>query len=287
MNMFSSKMKKMFFVFVFCSPVLEAEVFGAANTATGTVAMAWGQFNDASGNYSTAWGYGSQAEGNHSTSWGFQTAARGTYSTSWGLYNSAFGAYTTAFGLRARAVGNASTAAGVYTEAQAVNSFAIGEYNSIFPDINSTVKDDFDPVFTIGNGSNVNNRSNALTVLRNGLTTINGNLVVSGLISSTSDFRLKSNVTAFESGEDIVMALEPVTYTYTDDEQQKPQIGFIAQDVEYLLPEVVGETREGFKTIDYSKLSAVLVDAVQSLKEENEQLKQALCEINARAGICQ
>jgi hypothetical protein len=44
------------------------------------------------------------------------------------------------------------------------------------------------------------------------------------------------------------------------------QIGFIAQDVETVIPEVVLTDKEGFKSIAYDKLTAVLVEAVKEMK---------------------
>jgi len=47
------------------------------------------------------------------------------------------------------------------------------------------------------------------------------------------------------------------------------QIGLIAQEVELLFPELVSEGPDGFKSVDYSKLTPVLIEAV---KEQQKQI---------------
>lgn len=51
------------------------------------------------------------------------------------------------------------------------------------------------------------------------------------------------------------------------------QIGLVAQDVEKVIPEVVSTNAEGYKSLSYEKLTAVLIEAIKELKVENEQLK--------------
>ena len=51
------------------------------------------------------------------------------------------------------------------------------------------------------------------------------------------------------------------------------QIGLIAQDVEKVLPELVHTDSDGYKSLSYDKLTAVLVEAVKELKAQNEKLQ--------------
>ena len=50
-------------------------------------------------------------------------------------------------------------------------------------------------------------------------------------------------------------------------------MGLIAQDVEKILPEVVSEDNEGYKSIAYSAVIPVLIEAIKELKAENDVLK--------------
>ncbi|WP_353780231.1 tail fiber domain-containing protein [Winogradskyella sp. 3972H.M.0a.05] len=80
--------------------------------------------------------------------------------------NFASGAYTTAFGTATEATGEIATVFGLRTLANAYNSFSIGRYNIGGGDPISWIETD--PLFEIGNGSDGSNRSNALTILKNG-----------------------------------------------------------------------------------------------------------------------
>ena len=198
-------------VFVFLSALSNAEIFGTSTRAQ-LNSIAWGYGSAATAPYAMAGGYASQASGSYSLALGNAVLAANVAATAFGNRTQASGVYSTALGSATLASGNISTATGLFTIANARGSLVTGEFNVEFPDVSPSTLNALDPVFAIGNGSDTNNRSNAFTVLRNGLTSINGNLVVNGLISSISDFRLKSNVTPFESGENIVMALELYLY---------------------------------------------------------------------------
>ena len=51
------------------------------------------------------------------------------------------------------------------------------------------------------------------------------------------------------------------------------QIGLIAQEVKEVLPEVVNSPEEGYSSVNYSRLSAVLIEAVKELRAKNEARK--------------
>jgi hypothetical protein len=97
-----------------------------------------------------------------------------------------------------------------------------------------------------------------------------------------SDARLKTNIAPLANSLDKLAQIRGVSFNWS--EASKPiivqngrkEIGVIAQEVEAVFPELVTALPEGFKTVDYSKLSAVLIEAVKELKAENESLKQRL-----------
>lgn len=80
-------------------------------------------------------------------------------------------------------------------------------------------------------------------------------------------------------------ALEPVYYDW--DQEHYPekdftderQLGIIAQDLEKQFPELVHTDEAGFKTVDYSRLSVVLLKALQEQGEEIEKLKEEMREM--------
>ena len=93
------------------------------------------------------------------------------------------------------------------------------------------------------------------------------------------------------NGLTAVLALHPIYYNWKKDFSDKGfttqrQIGFSAQEIEKHFPEMVQTDSRGYKAVDYSRLTAVLVEAVQEqqkqidgLKAESEELKKLKDEI--------
>lgn len=82
-------------------------------------------------------------------------------------------------------------------------------------------------------------------------------------------------------GLNTVMQLNPVSYFYKADTTNHPEVGFIAQDVQKLIPEVVsgleGDLAKGETLgLSYGNLVPVLTRAIQELKAENDALKAAI-----------
>ena len=135
--------------------------FSRNNALSGTIG--------ATGNLSAAIGYKSTASGINSVSAGPESTASGNSSFTAGNNTVASGNNSTAFGRQTTASGIFATAMGEGTKAESVQSTAIGKYNIGGGDpqnINGT-----DPLFEVGNGTSDTNRSNALTILKNGTIT--------------------------------------------------------------------------------------------------------------------
>ena len=54
------------------------------------------------------------------------------------------------------------------------------------------------------------------------------------------------------------------------------QIGVIAQDVEKIVPEIVSSDENGYKSVDYSKLAPLLIEAVKEQQKQIEELKSEI-----------
>jgi len=115
----------------------------------------------------------------------------------------------------------------------------------------------------------------------------NGDLHADGDVvaysTTISDARLKDNVKPLESSLDKIMNLKGVEYTWNNGSRKgQKDIGFIAQEVEDVIPEIVREKEVLFdedtkyKTVDYEKITAVLVEAVKELKQEIVELKKQI-----------
>lgn len=141
---------------------------GYKTLASGVSSTALGNITIASGTSATALGDYSEASGNYSIATGSFTEASGTASTALGNSTIASGVISTAMGIGSIASGNYSTAIGNYTVASSFSETTVGMYNTGIAPNSSTQWNSNDRLFVIGNGSSYTNRSNALTVLKNG-----------------------------------------------------------------------------------------------------------------------
>ncbi len=96
-----------------------------------------------------------------------------------------------------------------------------------------------------------------------------GNLTVTGTLVESSSRELKTAINPLTPQLDNITKLNPVSYVKKA--TGTPEIGFIAEEVQDILPAAVSE---GAKGVHYSRLTAVLVSAVTELKDIVE--KQAL-----------
>ncbi len=273
--------------------------FGFGTTASGKGSTAFGDDTTASGVYSAAFGHGPTASGDYSAAFGYQTEASGFGAMAFGGSSMALGSYalaagvktessghgSVAFGFNAISSGKYSAVFGLWTEAQALGQLVLGEYNYLYPDVISDTASPHDPIFVVGNGDS-HARSNAMTVFRNGHTVLHNNLTVLGRISTASDERMKHSITPLTNSMDRIRQLSPVSYIANNDDTNKIQIGFIAQEVELTVPEVVHIDQEGNYSVAYGQVTALLTDAVQTLDVENKQLKAALCELKSTLEFC-
>jgi len=101
-----------------------------------------------------------------------------------------------------------------------------------------------------------------------------GNLQIDGTLTESSDQRLKENVNDIENALDKVKNLRGVTYTKKDSGENK--IGLIAQEVEAILPQLVSENDEGYKSVAYTNLTALLIEAIKEQQTQIEQLKKQI-----------
>ena len=109
--------------------------------------------------------------------------------------------------------------------------------------------------------------------------TVLAQLTAAGVWTNASDARYKENIRPLTYGLQEVMQLQPRAYNMMHSKEE--QIGFVAQEVETVLPELVDTTvnsvtKEERMTLSYGQMAAVLVNAIQQLKAELDQLKSEL-----------
>jgi hypothetical protein len=133
-----------------------------------------------------------------------------------------------------------------------------------------------------------NNRVGINTIAPDQTLSVNGNASKTGGGEwvTFSDRRVKSDISLFEDGLDIVMNLNPVKYRYNAlsgyNETEKEFIGFIAQDVEEIAPYMVSifDDSDGpssladKRVLDTSALNQILVNAIQEQQVHIESLEE-------------
>ena len=98
---------------------------------------------------------------------------------------------------------------------------------------------------------------------------INANGASQAAFGTYSDSRLKENIIDLPSQLAKIMALRPVEFDYIESEGGGHQIGFIAQNVQDIYPDLVSEDQRGMLTLtDLNKNDARLIKAIQELKAE-------------------
>jgi len=107
---------------------------------------------------------------------------------------------------------------------------------------------------------------------------VGGNLTANGDVSaanfnSTSDQRIKENIEQITDALDLVLKMRGVRYTLKDSGRE--MIGLIAQEVEQVIPEVVGMMNDELntKTVGYGNIVGLLIEAIRDLQEQINALK--------------
>lgn len=102
----------------------------------------------------------------------------------------------------------------------------------------------------------------------------NGDATLRGFLFNFSDARYKTHVSTIPDALDTVSHLRGVTYEWDQarwpdrDSADGRQIGFIAQEVEKVLPELVYTDADGYKSVSYVNVVPVLVEAVKQQQDQ-------------------
>jgi len=104
---------------------------------------------------------------------------------------------------------------------------------------------------------------------------VTGDFTATGNVTAYSDERLKENIKPIESSVDKVKQLRGVTYDWK--ETGEASVGVIAQEVEAVFPELVVENEE-YKSVDYGRLTSVLIEAIKEQQAQIDELKAKLGE---------
>tara|TARA_B100000929_G_scaffold252688_1_gene213227 strand:+ start:18503 stop:19486 length:984 start_codon:yes stop_codon:yes gene_type:complete len=126
-------------------------------------------------------------------------------------------------------------------------------------------------------------RTQIVSSIIGGLATLAGSVIM-----SVSDARLKEEVAPLEGSLDKVLAIHGVGWEWKNPPGgvfETTPIGFIAQEVESHIPEVVHYDDYGIRRIDYSKLTAVLFEAVKELNSKVGELSGELAQMKGAQDV--
>jgi hypothetical protein len=188
-----------------------------------------------------------------------------------------------ALGIGAAAVGAQTNSYGLFVNAQ---TGATNNYAAVFQ------------------GGNVGIGTTSPTQRLQVGTSGDGTVALANAWNTFSDIRLKRDLAVIPDALDKLLELHGYYYFWKNGSDQTRQIGVVAQEVEKILPELVHTGSDGIKTVDYPKLTAVLIEGTKQLKAEKDseiaqlkaradaaeaeaaQLKQALCSKFPDLGVC-
>jgi hypothetical protein len=135
----------------------------------------------------------------------------------------------------------------------------------------TTTNATFYPTFVSSNSTTTNQAPNVATAFTFNAST---GTLTSTIVTASSDERLKENVRPITGALDLVQQLAGVIFNrigQTDDE-----IGYLAQKVEKILPQVVHTDADGMKSIAYGNIVALLSEAIKEQQAQIEDLKGRL-----------
>ena len=117
------------------------------------------------------------------------------------------------------------------------------------------------------------------TLAVNSTTQINADLNVTGDVTAfySSDERLKDNITPIKDPLAKVLSISGNSFDWNDQSSHNGRdIGVIAQEIEKVLPEIVTTRENGFKAVQYEKITPLLIEAIKELSHKVDDLQQKL-----------
>lgn len=127
----------------------------------------------------------------------------------------------------------------------------------------------------------------------NGNVRVIGNLCATGTIGACSDARFKTDVEQLSHSLDNILKMRGVAYHWKRNEfperrfDENLHVGFIAQEVEQIYPEMVITERDGYKSVDYARLTPVLVEAIKeqqaTIRTMTERIEKVEATLNKLA----
>lgn len=91
-------------------------------------------------------------------------------------------------------------------------------------------------------------------------------------LKTTSDRRLKDNISENNSGLKEILALKPYEYIFKSDKKKTPQVGVIAQDLQKVFPNSVHQSDDGYLHIRWDEMFYAMINAIKTLDKKVVQI---------------
>jgi len=279
--------------------------WGKDTEASGSRSTAWGDGAKASGFQSTSWGVDTEALGSNSTAWGDDTEASGSQSTAWGFsteapsyVETALGRYNTTYSPssnrfwrasdRLFVIGNGVSSSNRNDALVLLKNGNLG-IDLSDPDHRLSVAVTTKPTDEGANGDglgivntgtnnfwNIHMSASWLRFSYNG-SDVGSRINTNGEYIVNSDKRFKTDIATYNKVLAKVLELEVKDYRYKNSSQSQKSIGFIAQDVLPLFPELVSSDEEDdYLGINYSGFSVIAIQAIQEQQQIIEGLENTV-----------
>ena len=99
-----------------------------------------------------------------------------------------------------------------------------------------------------------------------------GDVVIAGDLVLNSDRRLKTDIHSIQNSLDIISTLDGVTFYWKEKTRKTGEhFGFVAQEVEQTLPQLVSQDKIGIKSVNYQSVVPILVNAINELNKNNNK----------------
>lgn len=264
---------------------------GYLTMASGFCSHAEGYNTTASGAYSHAEGQGTIASGGSSHAGGLGTIADVNHVTAIGQYNEncASGDLLVIGNGTQSNASSRSNAFSVNSDDNKKVTITIGDQitltsykrgengiGAIQADENLTITSD-GPLDIQGSDSPINIQGyNGVNVYCD--ITVTGEVHASGGFYDESDIRKKDilSTISLEKSYELLDKCQEIIYTLKEDPNKKEQLGMIAQEVEEFFPEIVSTDNNGFKSLDYARLSVICLRLIKDIVEQIKELKNEI-----------
>ena len=135
----------------------------------------------------------------------------------------------------------------------------------------TTTNSTFYPTFVSSNTTTTNQAHQVATAFNFNAST---GTLTSTIVTASSDEKLKENIRPIADALSKVLQLSGVLFNRIG--QTADEIGYIAQQVEKIIPQVIHTDADGMKSLAYGNLVALLGEAIKEQQQQIEELKERI-----------